>query len=461
MKRIAAFTLIFSLLAPALPLRAADFDPSFIITDSEATETSSFSADDIHGFLGAQGSGLYGHATTDIDGQTRRAADIIANASKRHAVSPRFLLALLQREQSLVSDSSPSQKQLDWATGFGVCDSCSMDDPALAKYKGFAKQVDGAAELFRWFVDAGGGPTGYRRRGAATSIDGVSVTPLTAATAGLYNYTPHLAAQQNFWTLWQRWFVRRYPSGSLVTASPDIKGTWIIRHGERRLIASSAVLISRYDPSKVIKISANDLIAYPVGKPIKFANYSLLRSPRGTVYLIVNDERRGFVSKEVFRKLGFSSSEVDDASWDDLNAYKEGEPITAASAYPFGALLRNPENGGVYFVQNGVKHPLYGPELIKLYFNGRKIKKASADELEGYRLGDPISLADGELAKTADSASIYVISDGRRLPIDSGRTFEKQGWKWENVRVVSEKVLLLSPLGQSFDSTLEIASSDE
>jgi hypothetical protein len=451
MKRILAIFLFFSILTPALPLQAAGFNPDFVITDSEATETSSYDADDIQAFLGAQGGALSSLSFTDIDGVVRRASDIIARAALRNVVSPRLLLALLQREQSLVTDPSPSQRDLDWATGYGVCDSCSTDDPSLAKFKGFANQVDGGAALLRYFIDNDGKLNGYRRASKTAVIDGVLVTPATRATASLYNYTPHLAAQQNLWTLWQRWFVRRYPSGSLVNAAPDIAGTWLIRYGERRLISSPTVLASRYDPKKVVKISANDLMAYPMGPDIKFANYSLLRSPGGTVYLIVDDERRGFVSKEVFRKLGFSASEVDDASWDDLNAYKEGAPITLAAAYPFGALLRNPENGGIYFVQNGVKRPLFGPELIKMYFGNRKVKKATVEELAGFKLGDPITLADGELVKTADNPAIYVISDGQRLPIVSADAFEKQGWKWENVRVVSEKVLSLNPLGQAFE----------
>lgn len=451
LKRLAIFLLLPCLALPQIG-QAAVFDPGFVITDSEATETVSFNADDIQAFLGAQGSGLYGYSPADVDGTVRRAADIIYNAARRHGVSPRFLLALLQREQSLVTDASPSQKQLDWATGFGVCDSCSMDDPALLKYKGFAKQVDGAADLFRGFVDAGGGPTGYRRIGNATAIDGVPVTPMTAATAGLYNYTPHLAAQQNFWSLWQRWFVRRYPSGSLVTASPDVKGTWLIRYGERRLISSMAVLASRFDPNNVVRVSANDLMAYPIGNPIKFPNYSLLRSPKGGIYLIVDDERRGMVSMNVFRRLGFSLDEVENAGWDDLNAYKEGQPLTSASAYPVGGLLQNPINGGVYFVQNGIKHPVFGKELLSMYFKGRKVKKSTVDELNAFSLGDPIKLQDGELVKADNSPAIYVIADGERLPIASGEVFVKQGWKWENVKVVSEKVLGLNPLGLAFDS---------
>jgi len=436
------------LIVPCFSAKAANFDPNLVISDTEATETQSFDADGVQTFLEAQGSGLANYRALDTDGTTRRASEIIYNAAVRNQVSPRLLLALLQREQSLMTDPSPSAKQLDWATGFGVCDSCSMDDPSLAKYKGFANQVEDAAAGFRFFMDQGGA----RKAGQATAIDGVPVTPATAATAGLYNYTPHLNAQANFWMVWQKYFVRRYPSGTLATASPAIAGTWLIRFGERRLISSPAVLMSRFDPNKVVKVAANDLLAYSVGVPIKFPDYSLLRSPRGTVYLIDGDNRRGIASMDVFRKIGFDRNEVANASWDDINAYKEGTPITMAAAYPLGALLMEPATHGVYYVQNGMKRPLYGPELLGLYFKSRKVKRSTAAELANFTLGAPINLADGELVKTAGSSAIYVIDNGERLPVASADAFEKQGWKWENVVTVSERVLDLSPLGAAFDS---------
>jgi hypothetical protein len=457
MKKIAVTLLIWCLFLPYFA-RAADFDPNFIISDAEATETQSFDAEGVQAFLEAQGSGLANYTVIDTDGVARRASDIIYNAAVKYQVSPRFLLALLQREQSLVTDPAPSAKQLDWATGFGICDSCSMDDPALAKYKGFATQVEDAAAGFRSFMDNGG----QRAVGQATAIDGIPVIPETNATACLYDYTPHLIAQENFWQVWQRYFVRRYPSGTLATAAPAIAGTWLIRFGERRLIASAAVLFSNFDPNKVVKVAANDLLAYPVGEPIRFPDYSLLRSPRGTVYLIDGDERRGIVSMNVFRNIGFDSNEVIDVTWDDLNAYKEGTPITMADDYPLGALLQDPATHGVYFVENGIKRPLYGPELLGMYFKNRKVEKSSAAELASFTLGAPINLADGELVKTADNPSIYVIDNGERLPIDSADTFEKQGWKWENVAVVSERVLDLSPLGATFNSnasTLQISNN--
>src|SRR5512133_1205520 len=118
MKRISIFFVFLTLLTSALRVRAADFDPNFVISDAEATETQSFDAAGVQAFLAAQSSGLADYQTTDIDGTTARASDIIYNAAVRNQVSPRFLLALIQREQSLLTDPAPSAKQLDWAAGF-------------------------------------------------------------------------------------------------------------------------------------------------------------------------------------------------------------------------------------------------------------------------------------------------------------------------------------------------------
>ncbi|MEN9378840.1 MAG: hypothetical protein RJB15_518, partial [Pseudomonadota bacterium] len=56
----------------------------------------------------------------------------------------------LQKEQSLVTDDTPTQKQLDWAAGYGVCDACSMNDPSLQRFRGFAIQTRRAAGIMRY-----------------------------------------------------------------------------------------------------------------------------------------------------------------------------------------------------------------------------------------------------------------------------------------------------------------------
>ena len=45
----------------------------------------------------------------------------------------------------------------------------------------------------------------------------------------------------------------------------------------------------------------SELEKYPIGAPIKFANYSLFRTPDKEVYLLVDDKLRHFESAEVLR----------------------------------------------------------------------------------------------------------------------------------------------------------------
>ncbi len=452
MRKLVVLLIIISSLVPGFVMAdviRVSFDPNFVVSNAETEETSSWTANDVNSFLIAKGSGLAGRLLADIDGVPRSPGEIIFNASSRNSISPRFLLTLIQREQSLVNDSFPSQDQLDWAAGYGVCDSCSKNDPVLAKYRGFATQIDSAAASFRFYLDGGNASSGLRQCNKPTVIDGIPITPMTDATAALYNYTPHIAAQINFWNIWQKYFVRRYPNGSVLTTK-ELADYWYIFNGERRKLSSASVLYSRFNPNKVVNAAANDILAYPIGPEMKFSNYSLLQSPKGTVYLIVGDERRGFSSANVFRKLGFSRSEVDRASFEDLAAYAEGAPITMAAAYPLGALLQTPKTNEIYYVQNGVKRPVYGRELISLYFKNLKVKKDNINELVEFSEGTPIALRDGELVRAASSNTVYVIQDGKRQSIKSGKIFEDQGWKWQNVITVSDKVLALSPLGVAF-----------
>src|SRR3989338_7940065 len=114
------------------------FTPHEIISEKELTEYQSMNEREIQEFLSSQGSGI-----------SRSASAIIAQASAQYRISPKILLALLQKEQSLVTDPSPSLRQKDWATGYGVCDGCRLGDPDVARYRGFETQVFSAAGLLR------------------------------------------------------------------------------------------------------------------------------------------------------------------------------------------------------------------------------------------------------------------------------------------------------------------------
>ncbi len=445
-KKTISFIALLSVFLPNLAF--AEFNPNYIISDQELTDHKSMSLAQIQQFLKDKGSALANYATIDIDGLGRTASEIIWRVAQTYEISPKVLLVTLQKEQSLITTITPTQKQLDWATGYGVCDSCSMSDPTIQKYKGFATQVDYAAGWKRWFLDNALTLSWVKLPGVTYSIDAYRITPTNLATAAFYTYTPHYHGNYNFWKLWQDWFGKFFPDGTVLKEA-DGTGIWLIQRGLKRQFSSYSAFVSRYSPEKLISISKSELENYETGTPIKFPDYSLLRSPAGTVYLLVGDTRRGFASNEVFRTIGFNPEEVMDVTWEDLNAYIENDPITIQSVYPTGALLQDKTSGGVYYVENGVKKPLWAKQFLTLYFANKKITVVSPDELKKYPTGEPVRFRDGELVVGESSPTVYFISNGERRPIPTEQVFTGMGWKWGNIIKTTDKILSLHPLGST------------
>lgn len=442
-KKIMSLLMIGAVLLPNFAF--AEFNPNYIISDEELVDYNSMSLSQIQRFIETKGGALAWYVTTDTDGITRPSAEIIWRVAQVYKINPRVLLVTLQKEQSLVADQDPVQAQYDWATGYGVCDSCSLNDPDIQKYKGFANQVDSTAGWKRWFLDNVALLSWLKQPGQTYFIDSFQITPQNLATASFYTYTPHYNGNYNFWKIWQDWFGKFFPDGTVLKEN-DGPGIWLIQRGLRRPFMTYSAFVSRYSPEKLISVSQSDLENYEIGTPIKFADYSLLRSPHGTVYLLVGDQKRGFTSSEVFKTIGFNPEEVIDVSWEDLNNYVEGEPITLQSVYPMGALLQDKTTGGVYFVENGIKKPIWAKELLTLYFKNKKITPVSPDELAKYPTGEPVKLKDGELVMSQSSPTVYVISNGERRPIPTEEVFNGLGYKWENIIKTSDKILSLHPL---------------
>ncbi|OGY93110.1 MAG: hypothetical protein A3H70_01875 [Candidatus Komeilibacteria bacterium RIFCSPLOWO2_02_FULL_48_11] len=467
MKKALIFILLTSLvLVQSSVVHAAEFNPHYIISDFEMEEIDSLSPDSIQRFLESKGSYLAKY-TQMVNGVKKTASQIIFEEARTYQLSPKFIMAMLQKEQSLLTDSSPSQDQLDWATGFGVCDSCSKNDPSLAIFKGFYNQVSDFAEkvrvnYLRDLVNLGRTFTGWGPGQTKTTLDGYEIMPVNNATAVLYTYNPYkggdgrIGANFNFWRIWQRYFTRTYPDGTLLQIKGEDK-VWLIQNSQRRAFISKSALYSRFDPKRVIQVSQNELDKYEAGPPIKFANYSLLRSPKGTIYLLVDDALRGIVSREVFRTLGFNPEEVIQVAEADLKDYQPGENITLASAYPAGGLLRSKKTGGVYYVKDGIKQAIIDRTILVLNFKKRKPVPVHPEELEKYPTKSPLKLADGTLITSAEDRAVYVIADGERRPIVSAEAFEKLGYRWPDIATVPQKVVQLHPLGE----VLDIVVADE
>ena len=451
-KKIIFIICLLSLFIPEIVL--ADFNQNYVISDLDLEDNNSMSLGRIQTFLESKSSYLSSF-TTPVSDVIKTAANVIYDVAQRYIISPKFIITTLQKEQSLITDPDPSQDQLDWATGFGVCDSCSKTDPTIQKYKGFFNQLDNTGKRVRESYLSDLNSRGYTISGwgpgiTKTTGDGYSVTPYNNATAVLYTYSPHVSSNLSFWNIWNRWFLKRYPDGSLLRVQGET-GIWLIRNNKRNPFQSKAAFLFSYDYKKVIDVSKNDLEAYDYGTPIKFPDYSLLQAPSGGVYLLVNGAKRPIISKEVFKSIGFNPEELIPVTWSDLEAYPTGEKITMDSVYPTGILLQSKQSGGIYYVENGIKHSIFSKEILNSRFRRRKWTVAAQSEIDKYPSGEPVKFMDGELVTSPNSNGVYLISDGNRLPIPSKEIFDQMGFKWSNIIKTTDRALEIHPLGQRID----------
>jgi hypothetical protein len=164
----------------------------------------------------------YAHCAAYHGEKEQRASAIIAAVAQACRVSPKVLLVLLQKEQSLLTH--PSAYGYQRATGYGCPDTAACD----ADYFGFFNQLYNAAWQFREYT-VGGASWRYHvgkvsilyHPNAACGSSVVSIR--NQATANLYNYTPYQPTPQtvrhpdvvtdcstfgnlNFWRLYKEWF---------------------------------------------------------------------------------------------------------------------------------------------------------------------------------------------------------------------------------------------------------------
>jgi len=442
---LAVFGLKNLVFAQTLAINEPGFDPNRVLADADIFDVEGMNKQDLIDFLKNKGALAY-VKVTDIDGQEKTAADVIWRVANSYKINPKYLLVLLQKEQSLVEDPDPSQKQLDWATGYAVCDSCSMNDPDVLPFKGFANQLEWAAKQHRekyllQLLTTGSTISG-KGIGISMIVDGMTVIPANHATAMLYTYTPHINGNYNLWKIWRQWYSLTYPNGSLVRGKPSGKA-YLISVGRKRLFTSETVLLSMADPEKILEVDDSELTRYPDGEPVRFPKYSLLKNPEGHIYLLASEGKRHIANMAAFKKFGFLEEEVIDVEDEDLEDIPDIDPITEATDFPQGALVKAPDSPTVWYVEAGVKHALLDEVFLKLYFSRRPIKQMAQKDIDSYNTGEPYKLHEGELVRSQSEPAVYVVEQANIHPILSADVFEKLGWKWQNVVTVPDRVIAL------------------
>ncbi|MFA4995816.1 MAG: hypothetical protein WC536_01585 [Patescibacteria group bacterium] len=202
-----------------------------VIPDYDFVDINSLGVSDIQRVLVDNNSFLKDYHDNSATGAGRSAAQIIYDAS--HAsydaaagsingitintstgtISPKVLLVMLQKEQSLVSMQAQNDTALNRAMGY-QCPDGGGCDPA---YAGFAMQVGWAAWQLRYNYEYAargiknpGFTIHYVKNEGTTLSDytgAYDVIMLNNATAALYSYTPHVFdSAYNFWKIFYRLF---------------------------------------------------------------------------------------------------------------------------------------------------------------------------------------------------------------------------------------------------------------
>jgi len=448
-KKSLFFLSVITILSPSLTWAvepSAQFNPHFLISDEEMQNSTGMTTGDIQAFLDDHKSYISRLQIEDKDGIVKTTSQIIKEASELYKINPKYLLVKLQKEQSLITEDNPTQKQLDWATGYGVCDSCSLDDPKIQKYKGFGKQVDNAAGIIRWYYDNVGSQAWIKRANTTYAIDNQPVTPVSNATAFLYTYTPHIQGNQNFWKLWQKWFDQVFPDGTLVKA-PNTNTIYLIQDGKKRPFSSMSALSSRYNPKLVINAPESELIRYETANAINLPNYSILKQ-ESNYYLLDFDTLRPFASAEVVRKLGYNPDEIIPVQAAELAGLQTGTTITEESQAPLGELVRIKETKQLYFIKDGVYRVVLDPSIPKTQFPGIVETSQPIAYLQKFTMGDPILFQDGTLMKVKGFPEVYVIEHGEKRHI-TYEAFVGWGLSFKNLVEVDEITGIYHPTGQS------------
>ncbi len=434
------------------------FNPEYIISDEEMQSTANWTTSDIQKFLQDKGSYLATLIAEDANGQVKPASEIIYQAAQAYQINPKYILVTLQKEQSLITDDTPTQKQLDWAAGYGVCDSCSMSDPAVIKFKGFGKQVDNAAGIIRWYY-SNTDRSVVKKKDQSLMIDSQPVVPQSWATAFLYTYTPHISGNKNFWRIWNAWFTQMYPNGTLLK-SETTQEVWLIQNNVKRKFKNQATLLSRADPKMIVTVADSELSNYQTGAEIAFPNYSILKTP-SNFYLLDYDTIRPFASADVVAKLGYNPDEYIEISDSDLQGYTVGPTITSATTAPLGVIYQITDlNNSYYLFKDNILYPIIDKNIIGVNYKDLKIEKHLAKDIKNLEVANlPTNFKDGTLLKTPDSSNVYVIENGKKRLVADADTFVALGYKRSNVVAVSQVTLTNILTGEPLFINTSLVSS--
>ncbi len=482
---VAAFCLFVSLPNKTSALSGNEFPRGHIIDDNIFFNSNAMSAQEIQTFLNAKvptcdtnhaGSGgnnppftclkdysesISGRSADaycggSVGGGSKSAAQIIYDVSQACGISPRALIVILQKEQSLVTDTWPWNIQYRSATGYGCPDTAACD----STYYGFFNQVYSAARQFqRYYKQSSSfnhrhGETSFVQYNPNSGCGGSNIYMETVATAGLYNYTPYQPnsaalnnlygtgdscsayGNRNFWRLFNDWFGSTrgdsftiantvHPDGSLVKnfGEPEV---YLIVAGTRYHVPDIDTFNSHgFSWSQVRMATAPDKQLPISGSTLAFRGGTLVRgdstpqvySLRCMVTFCVKDH---VSSLNVFIAQGMAFMDVYVIAQSRVDSMTSDQTITSTTAHIQDSLVLDTSSGKVYRIDTGSKRWIPSLEVFAAnHFFWNRVKTATSSDL-ALPTGSDVEFPEGALVREHGNPAVYVINQ------TGGGTYEKR-----------------------------------
>jgi hypothetical protein len=242
-----------------------------------------------------------------------------------------------------------------------------------------------------------------------------------------------------------------HPNGVLVkTASkPEV---YLLENGQKRLIPNPSVFVSRFNWSEVFMVSNYEMDSYPQGSNLGYPDGRLLKGSGSPVYVISNDQKRFITSPRVFVGLGYKWETVISVLDSELSYYSDGSDIDSTVQYPDGSLVKATDRSEVYLIDRGQKRFVPSTAIFSSRYQWENVLVSSNPQLNAYTQGPDITFRDGSLIK-GSGFEVYVVTTTTGSTTQSKRfiysplTFLGVGFRWENLRTVSDSTLQSFPDG--------------
>jgi hypothetical protein len=183
-----------------------------------------------------------------------------------------------------------------------------------------------------------------------------------------------------------------------------------------------------------------------------FQNGDLVKY-KNVTYLLYNDTKTAINNSEKIKSLNVKTIKTIEDKY--FKQYKDSAAYWGV--YNDGQLIKEAKGSTVYLIDGNLKRPILKWEVLQYLNYGKKdIVIAQANQLKSYKLGTAIksskeitnSSLNNKLIKSTNGTTVYLVANGKKMPFSSQAIFLKKGYKFSDVKTITDSEIKNIPDGQ-------------